>query len=77
MKATNRYRESSQYLPQKFPQMSEAKMKVEIFIGPHINELVKYGNHDYLQERTKTSALKEIKLTVVNFLGYYRSLNNK
>ena len=72
MKATNRYRESFRYLRQKFPQTSEAKMKVGIFIGPHINELVNYGNHDYLQERTKISVLEEFKLAVENFLGYHK-----
>ena len=57
--------------------MSEAKMKVRIFIGPRVNEHMNYGNYGDFQEITKTLVLEEFKLDVKNFLGNHISANNK
>ena len=52
-------------------------MKVGIFIGPGVSELMNYGNYGDLQEITKTLVLEEFKLDVENFLGNHISPNNK
>jgi len=36
----NKENEGFAYLRQKFPKLSEAKMKDGIFIGPHINSII-------------------------------------
>jgi len=51
-------------------------MKVGIFIGSRVSELLNYGNYGD-QEITKTLVLKEFKLDVENFLGNHISPNNK
>jgi len=40
MKEMNKENEGFAYLRQKFPKLSEAKMKDGIFIGPHINSII-------------------------------------
>jgi len=40
MKAMNKENEGFAYLGQKFPKISEAKMKDGIFIGPQINSTI-------------------------------------
>lgn len=52
-------------------------MKVGIFIGPRVSELMNYWNYGDLQEITKTLVLEEFKLDIENFLGYHISPNNK
>ena len=52
-------------------------MKVGIFIGPRVSELMNYGNYGDFQEITKTLVLEKFKLDVDNFLGYHISPNNK
>jgi hypothetical protein len=61
MKATNRYRESSQYVQQKFPQMSEAKMKVGISFGPRVSLWIMGIMVTSKKYVTKTLVLEEFK----------------
>lgn len=46
VKAVDRNGRGFMYLKEKFPRLSDAKMKEGIFIGPHIRELIKDENFE-------------------------------
>jgi hypothetical protein len=60
------------YLQQKFPRLSEAKIKEGIFVGPQIRELTKDKTFDSILNEGELAAWTAFKDVCSNFLG-----NNK
>jgi len=63
------------YLPQKFPRLSEAKMKEGIFIGPQIRHLTKDEYFDWLLQGDEKAVWDSFKFVVKGFLGNRRAQN--
>jgi len=62
------------YLWEKFPRLSEAKLKEGIFIGPQIRDLIKDKYFDKLQGDEKV-AWDSFKFVIKGFLGNRRAQN--
>jgi hypothetical protein len=62
----------SSHLQQKFPRLSEAKIKEGIFVGPQIRELTKDKTSDSALNEVELAARPAFKDVCSNFLG-----NNK
>jgi len=63
------------YLWEKFPRLSEAKLKVGIFIGPQIRDLIKDEYVDKLLQGDEKAAWDSFKFVVKGFLGHWRAQN--
>ena len=63
------------YLPQKFPRLSEAKMKEGIFIGPQIRHLTKDEYFDWLLQGDEKAVWDSFKFVVKGFLGNRKAEN--
>jgi hypothetical protein len=63
------------YLREKFPRLSEAKLKEGIFIGPQIRDLIKDEYFDSLLLCNENAAWDSFKLVVKGFLCNIRSQN--
>ena len=63
------------YLREKFPRLSEAKLKEGIFIGPQIQELTKDEYFDRLLQGNEKAAWDSFKFAVKEFLGNRRAQN--
>ncbi|KAH9631061.1 hypothetical protein HF086_015046 [Spodoptera exigua] len=61
------------YLKEKFPKISDAKIKEGIFVGPQIRELIKDSRFEEKLSDLEKSAWKSFKNVVSNFLGNYKS----
>jgi len=61
------------YLREKFPRLSEMKLKEGIFIGPQIRELIKDEYFDKLLQGDKKAASGSFKFVVKGFLGNRRA----
>ena len=48
VKALDKTKAGFKYLYEKFPRLSEAKIKEGVFLGPQIRELLRDGNFDHL-----------------------------
>ena len=57
------------YLWEKFPRLSEAKLKEYIFIGPQIWDLIKDEYFDKLLQGDKKAAWDSFQFVVKVFLG--------
>ena len=57
------------YLNQKFPALSDAKIKEGIFIGPQIRQLIADTNFEECMNNTESEAWNGFKEVVHNFLG--------
>jgi hypothetical protein len=68
MKVIDKESERFAYLGQKFPKVSEAKMKERIFVGPQITQL--FNDQDFSTKLTSTGrrAWKAIENVCRNFL---------
>ena len=62
------------YLREKFPRLSEMKLKEGIFIGPQIRELIKDEYFDKLLQGDKKAAWDSFKF-IVAFFGNRRAEN--
>ena len=55
------------YLKEKFPRVSDSKIKEGIFVGPQIRGLIRDGNFEDLLSQTEKSAWKSFKSVVKIF----------
>lgn len=74
VKALNHESPAFAFLSQKFPRVSEAKLKAGIFDGPQIRELLKDSKFDDSMGDNEKNAWVAFKSIVENFLGNHRSL---
>jgi hypothetical protein len=64
-----------QYLKEKFPKISNAKLEAGIFNGPQIREVLLDDNFRTVLNRKELAAWKSFKLVVENFLGNQKANN--
>jgi len=69
VKAMNQGEAAFTYLWEKFPRLSEAKLKEGIFIGPQIWDLIKDEYFDKLLQGDEKAAWDSFKFVVIVFLG--------
>lgn len=63
------------YLRKTFPQISEAKIKEGIFVGPNIRKLMKDENFDAQLNETERAAWNSFKIVCRDFLGNKKADN--
>jgi len=76
-KAKNQEEAAFTYLREKFPSLSEAKLKEGIFIGPRIRDLIKDEYFDKHFQGDEKAAWNSFKFVVKGFLGNRRAQNYK
>jgi len=64
-----------EYVRNKFPNMSDAKIKDGIFIGPHIRELMQDKQFDEDLNETERNAWLSFKRICKDFLGNHTAVN--
>ena len=72
MKALDKEYSAFAYFAQKFPSLSQAKIKEGIFIGPQIRKIVLDETITHLKRKEKL-AFQSFKKVCDNFLGNHRS----
>jgi hypothetical protein len=77
VKVMNQEAAAFTYLREKFPKLSEAKLKEGVFIGPQIRDLIKDEYFDRLLQGDEKSAWDSFKSVVNGFLGNRRAQNYK
>jgi len=75
VKAMNQEEAALTYLWEKFPRLSEAKLKEGIFIGPQIRDIIKDEYFDSLLQGYEKLATDSFKVVVKVFLGNRRAQN--
>lgn len=75
VKAIDRNGNGFLYLKEKFPKISDAKIKEGIFVGPQIRELIKDEQFEEKLNVLEKSAWQCFKTVVANFLGNHKSDN--
>ena len=73
VKALDKTSDAFVYLRSKFPQISDAKIKEGIFVGPQIRKVIAHRHFEELLIGKDLDAWMGFKSVVVNFLGNYRS----
>jgi len=63
------------YLKEKFPHVSDSKIKEGIFVRPQIRALIRDGNFEDLLSQIEKSGWKSFKSVVKNFLGNRKAPN--
>ena len=66
-----------EYLRNKFPNVSDAKIKEDIFIGPQIRELMQDKRLDEDLNETERNELLSFKRICKDFLGNHKAANYK
>lgn len=77
VKAMKKDGEAFKYLREKFPRLSEAKVKEGIFVGPQIRELFRDRYFDEVLQGDEKAAWQSFKDVCSNFLGNKRAENYK
>jgi len=75
VKAMNQEKAAFTYLREKFPRLSEAKLKEGIFIGPQIRDLIKDEYFEKLLRGDEKAVWDSFKFLVKGFLGNKRAQN--
>ena len=75
VKALDKESAAFKYLIQKFPALSEAKVKEGIFVGPDIRQLLNDNNFELTMDSLQLAAWKAFSSICKDFLGNHRSLN--
>lgn len=75
VKAMDRNGHGFQYLKDKFPRISEAKIKEGIFVGPQIRKVMNDPAFDGTLNEVETAAWQSFKKVVRNFLGNHKADN--
>jgi len=73
VKALNQEEAAFTYLWEKFPRLSEAKLKEGVFIGPQIRDLIKDEYFDTTLQGDEKAAWDSFKFVVKGFLGNRRA----
>ena len=76
VKGMNQEGRAFKYIREKFPKLSDAKVKEGIFVGPQIRELVKDPAFDQVLEGKEKEAWEAFKGVVRGFLGNKRDDNH-
>ena len=76
-KATNNHGKDFEYLWDKFRNDSDATLKQDIFIGPHIREIINDYLSEYLLTETEKSVWLTFKAVCLNFRGNLKVENYK
>lgn len=63
------------YLKDKFPRLSDAKLKEGVFVGPQISKLIKDNDFDKSLQPIERAAWKCFKNVVSGFLGNHKDDN--
>ena len=61
------------YLAEKFPRLSEAKIKEGVFVGPQIRKLFRHDMFNNLLKGDEKKAWDAFRLVSTNFLGNIRA----
>jgi hypothetical protein len=77
VKGTDKTGRGLQYVRNKFPNVSDAKIKEGIFIGLQIRELVQDKQFDEDPKETERNAWLPFKMICKNFLGNYKAASYK
>ena len=64
-----------QYVRNKFPNVSDAKIKEVIFVGPQIREMMKDKQFDEDRNETERNAWLSFKRICKDFLGNHKTAN--
>jgi len=75
VKAMNQEEAAFTYLWEKFPRLSEAKLKEGVFIGPQIRDIIKDEYFDKLLQGDEKAGWNSFKFVVKVFLGNRRVQN--
>ncbi|ESN93095.1 hypothetical protein HELRODRAFT_165255 [Helobdella robusta] len=75
VKSMNKEEQAFKYLRNKFPKLSDAKVKEGIFVGPQIRELVKDPAFDEVLKGQEKEAWESLKGVICGFLGNRRDDN--
>ena len=75
VKALDKNSDAFRYLCNKFPELSYAKVKEGVFIGPQIRKIIADSHFEDLLSRTEKKAWLAFKSVVANFLGNNKSPN--
>jgi len=75
VKVVNQEEAAFTYLREKFPRLSEAKLKEGVFIGPLIRDLIMDEFFDALIQGDEKAAWDSFKFVVKGFLGNRRAQN--
>lgn len=73
VKALDNDSDAFRYLCNKFPELSYAKVKEGVFIGPQIRKVMADTHFQDLLNDTERNAWVAFKSVVANFLGNYKS----
>lgn len=73
MKALDKESAAFKYLVQKFPALSEAKVKEGIFVGSDIRQLLNDDNFELTMDNFQLAAWKAFRSICKDFLGNHRS----
>ena len=68
-KAANSHGKGFEYLREKFRNVSDAKLREGVFIGPQIREIIKDYLSEHLLTETEKSVWLRFKAVCLNFLG--------
>ena len=75
VKAMNQDEPAFKYIYNKFPVLSQAKLKEGIFVGPQINKLLKDKGFDHTLPGIEKVAWNTFRDVAHNFLGNTKALN--
>ena len=75
VKALDKEKPGFKYLYEKFPILSEAKIKEGVFVGPQIHKLFRDDTFDHLLSGNEKKAWKAFQLVATKFLGNYKADN--
>ena len=75
VKVMNQEEAALTYLWEKFPRLSEAKLKEGIFIGPQIWDIIKDEYFNKLLQGDEEAAWDSLKFVVIVFWGNRRAQN--
>ena len=75
VKALDKESAAFKYLIQKFPALSEAKVKEGVFVGPDIRHLLNDDNFEQTLDNLQLAAWKAFRSICKDFLGNHRSPN--
>jgi len=77
VKAMDRTGSTFKYLAEKFPRLSEAKIKEGVFVGPQIRKLFRDDMFNNLLQGDEIKAWDAFRLVSANFVGNIRAENYK